>query len=289
MPVPSEELTVSPWHTGPMSSTPQQPPPGWYPDPAGTDAERFWDGVAWSQSTRDKPRPAPMPDEASGSSYSSYGAPTAGQGQQQGYGQQPYGQGQGYGQQPGYGPQGYGQGGYGQQPYGYGQDTGRPIAGFWWRVLGYIIDAILIGIVVEVVNRVTGLGARMDLEMERYVQELLIALESPTPTFPMPGEALTDVYGMAAMVSLAVWAIYRVVMYGTMSATVGQLALGMRVVRADQDISTKLTWGQAAVRGIASAVLWAFIGFINGLVAVFTKQNQTLGDLIAKTHVVKIR
>ena len=32
------------------SSTPDQamPPPGWYPDPAGTLGRRFWDGHAWT-------------------------------------------------------------------------------------------------------------------------------------------------------------------------------------------------------------------------------------------------
>ena len=45
-----------------MTNSPQQPPAGWYPDPAGSGGERFWDGVAWSQSTRDKAAPQPAPD-----------------------------------------------------------------------------------------------------------------------------------------------------------------------------------------------------------------------------------
>lgn len=35
-----------------MSQTSQQPPAGWYPDPAGSGDERYWDGGTWSQVTR---------------------------------------------------------------------------------------------------------------------------------------------------------------------------------------------------------------------------------------------
>ncbi len=40
------------------------PAPGWYPDPTGEGAQRWWDGTAWSASTRAHPVPtgpaAPM-------------------------------------------------------------------------------------------------------------------------------------------------------------------------------------------------------------------------------------
>lgn len=262
-----------------MSSTPQQPPAGWYPDPAGSDGERFWDGGAWSQSTRDTPRPTPMasPNPAPGSpgsapGYQPYGSPQPGYGQQQyGYGQEQYGYGQG--------PSSYG------TPYG----GGRPYAGFWWRVLGYVLDAILVGIVLQVILRMTGLQQRMDILTADYVRDLMIALESPGGAFPMPGAEFTSLSTTINVITFVVWAIYRVAMLGTMSATLGQLAVGLRVVKKDKPADSKLTWGEAAVRGISSAALWGLIGFLHVLPVPFTAQKQSLADLIAKTNVLKIR
>jgi len=40
-------------------------PPGWYPDPDGKPAEKYWDGNAWSKETRPlsivPSKPAPIP------------------------------------------------------------------------------------------------------------------------------------------------------------------------------------------------------------------------------------
>ena len=106
---------------------------------------------------------------------------------------------------------------------------------------------------------------------------------------PMPADELYSLAITASLIGLGLWLVYRVVMYGLMSATVGQLALGLKVVKADQPVESKLTWGQAAVRGVASALLWWVLSGINGIVAAFTRDKQTIADLIAKTHVVKIR
>jgi hypothetical protein len=44
-------------------------PPGWYPDPLGIGAARYWDGTQWTKRYRDAPPPQPVPaapDEAPG-------------------------------------------------------------------------------------------------------------------------------------------------------------------------------------------------------------------------------
>lgn len=59
-------------------STPAGPPPGWYPDPNGFQALRWWDGAQWGPQTRPLPglrqeSQPPHPDPAAGASEE-YGA-----------------------------------------------------------------------------------------------------------------------------------------------------------------------------------------------------------------------
>ncbi|MDO5093125.1 MAG: RDD family protein [Propionibacteriaceae bacterium] len=44
-----------------MQFSAAQPSAGWYPDPAGSGDERYWDGESWSQVTRPATRPHPTP------------------------------------------------------------------------------------------------------------------------------------------------------------------------------------------------------------------------------------
>lgn len=102
---------------------------GWYPDPSDEAQERWWDGSAWTHTTRPRGASeapatpaAPAEPAASSGQTGQYGqaGQTGGYGQG-GYGQTPqYGQTDqsgGYGQAPPYGQAG---GGYGQ-PGGFGQ------------------------------------------------------------------------------------------------------------------------------------------------------------------------
>ena len=241
-----------------MTYTPQQPPAGWYPDPAGSGGERFWDGIAWSQATRDPHVPPSHPQPH----------------QQQSYGSEP-----GYGAQPGYGA-----------PMGdvrYPQE--RPYAGFGWRLLGFIIDSIILGILTQIVAGALGLNAALEVALLRWQREMTVFAENPVGELPLPGDDFWTAMLYSAILGATLMAVYRTVLYGTLSATVGQLALGLRVVKAGAPADSKLDWGTAAVRGIVSAILYEVIWVINGLFAAFTREKQTLGDMIARTHVLKIR
>lgn len=266
---------------GAMTNTPQQPPAGWYPDPAGSGGERFWDGVAWSQSTRQKVAPQPTPTPSAGTP-AGYGSPSPHVGQQQpysGYGQQPYAQN--YGQQP-----------YGAQQ-GYGSaDSGRipRLAGFWWRVLGYFIDGLVVGVVNWIVASAIGLNARMMRLIEQWLNDVIIWSENQSGPAPELSPELTGIVWQVTMVQTVIWIIYRILMYRTKAATLGMMAVGTRLVPASDENAT-LSWGTIIVRAIASPVLYAItlVSLVNGIMAAFTARKQTLADMIAKTLVLKIR
>jgi Protein of unknown function (DUF2510)/Glucodextranase, domain B len=46
---------------GPVRPLPSWVPAGWYPDPLGQGAARYWDGKRWSLEYRDAPPPQPIP------------------------------------------------------------------------------------------------------------------------------------------------------------------------------------------------------------------------------------
>ncbi len=52
---------------GVTSNAPQQPPPGWYDDPSGTDRQRWWNGSAWGDQYQARPSgPTWMPTDRTG-------------------------------------------------------------------------------------------------------------------------------------------------------------------------------------------------------------------------------
>src|SRR5580698_4017481 len=134
-----------------------QPPPGYGTQPPGTPPQPGY-GTPPQPGYGTPPQPGygsqPPPGYGTQPPQPGYGTPP-----QPGYGSQPppgYGQ-SGYAQ-PGYGQQGYGQPGY-PQPYGspyqpyprtgyqYGPSKDPTLAEWWQRLLGRLIDWIIVGVI----------------------------------------------------------------------------------------------------------------------------------------------
>jgi uncharacterized RDD family membrane protein YckC len=133
--------------------------------------------------------------------------------------------------------------------------------GFWIRLVAYIIDAILISIVMGVVAVALGVNFMNAQNLEQY-----------DPTFNL--------------VSLVIgWLYFALMESSERGATVGKMAMGLRVVTNEgQRLSFLNATGRYFAKIISAMILC--IGFI---MIGFTERKRGLHDMIASTLVIKVR
>lgn len=235
------------------SSSPQLPPPGWYPDPTGQATHRWWSGTEW---TNDVHTPAAAPTAPTGI-------------------QQPSWNGQASG------------------PVGVPMTAdGVPLASWLRRVGGYLIDVFIVGLVSILIF--LPFSADLVDGMRRLYDDLWYAAQvggtMPDPTAATYG--INEGVQQLTLVELVVALIYSTGMQMWRSATVGMLALGMRVVPLDRGREHHgLPPREAIIRNIAYRALGylSVVAILNALWPLFNQRRQGLHDLIARTQVVRIR
>lgn len=150
-------------------------------------------------------------------------------------------------------------------------------AGFWMRFLASIIDGVLLGIVNIIILvpflglvGLTAAARASDVDMDSGGGGLMIALLS------------TYVISMLA-VAVAGWLYFALMESSARGATLGKMALGLRVVDLN---GNRIGFGRATGRyfgKIVSGVILC-IGYI---MAAFTQQKQALHDIMAGCLVVR--
>ncbi len=227
-----------------MTTPSSQPAPGWYPDPAGPDSIRYWDGAAWTDRVQPKsmppppspvepqvtvpvavpatqPVPAPPAPPAQPVPTPPFAQPTqpVPAPPAPAPAPQPYTYGNPYAstpppQPPGSPPL--------VDPYAYApppmvQPTGKlgpdnqVLAGFWRRVAGYLLDSLVTGIPAAIAWFITALvimgngGTVFDQSALNSLQQQLEAGTTPT------NSELFAIFGpgfwTASIVALGVWLI----------------------------------------------------------------------------------
>ena len=244
-----------------MSFSAESPPAGWYPDPAGSGGQRYWDGSSWSQVTRPA-NTSPgdyVPQEEQAAAYS------------------PYGQSQ---TSESIAP---GQASWGQAQRGYGTTRQPVLAGFWWRVLAAILDSLITSIPFGLVVFLLLPGPIA--EISQFFDDSLNAGLTDGILPQQPTAALTSITLLMAVLMF----VYRTVMVALRGATLGKLILGMRVLQVNAAPGTNPSWGVSALRAAAAGVLGQIpvVNIINPLVMLFTARKQTLHDMLARTIVYK--
>ncbi|KHK92593.1 RDD family protein [Novosphingobium malaysiense] len=147
----------------------------------------------------------------------------------------------------------------------------QPYGGFWWRVLAYFIDAIILNIAISVVFSILGLGIGASLTMMEAGQA---------------SNAYTGALMMSSLLSLvASWLYFALMESSPMQATVGKLAVGVIVTDLN---GNRISFARATGRYFAK-ILSGLILFIGYIMVAFTERKQGLHDMLAGTLVWKTR
>jgi len=188
-----------------------------------------------------------------------------------GYGQQQpqYGQPQqGYGQQQGYPQQGYGQPAYGQQQYGApGMSPFGPYAGWGTRLAAYLIDA-LVAVVPGIVFVIIG--------------AVLLGSADPGET-SVPG-VLIMILGYVVIFAVQIWNF--VFKQGNTGQSIGKGVMNIKVV--NMNTGQPLGTGGGFIRWLMHAFIDGAICYLGFLWPLWDDKNQTWGDKVASSVVVKV-
>ena len=173
-------------------------------------------------------------------------------GQQQQYEQQQYSQPPPpYGQQQPYAQQPYGQWqqqGYGPALYGQGQ---LQYVGVGPRFLAILIDSIIIVAIAGVLG--------------------VIFRDAPA------------IYGgFTGILALA----YFIILEATQGATVGKMAVGLRVVKID---GSPISWSESVIRNLLRIIDGIFFYLVGAIFVWTSPRKQRLGDRVANTVVIRSR
>jgi uncharacterized RDD family membrane protein YckC len=91
--------------------------------------------------------------------------------------------------------------------------------------------------------------------------------------------------GLGALVFLALYFAYYIVMEGLYGRTLGKMAVGIRVIREDDGATPG--FGKAALRTVLRIVDSIGSYLVAFIVVLISDKNQRLGDMVAKTLVVR--
>ena len=154
-------------------------------------------------------------------------------------------------------------------------------AGFWIRLLAYVIDSVILGIVNGILVTVPILAWMSEEGL------LQAAMSGVAPSQPVRVEPLyIAVFSILVILSIAISIFYVIGGPAKKGGTLGKRMLGLRIYTAEG--VTPIGWGRSFLRLIGYMVsgMIFYIGFI---MIAFTDRKRGLHDMIAGTYVVKER
>jgi uncharacterized RDD family membrane protein YckC len=201
------------------------------------------------------------------------------------------------------------------RPTGPTTPDGEPLAGWWWRVLAYVIDSLIVGTVASIAAIPAQIQIQQELMpvMERFSREIEQNPETPPDIGSFFGEYMDIV--QAHWFWIAVPTVVLTVLYwgGFLrwkGGTPGKLMLGMRVrlrespgtlpwssILARLALQFGVAWVIYGVAIVTTSFLWVVIAspfvalllLLDPLWATWDSKRQTLHDKLAATNVVRTR
>jgi uncharacterized RDD family membrane protein YckC len=152
-----------------------------------------------------------------------------------------------------------------------------PYAGFWLRLLAFLIDHILLGVVLGVVAMLSIAAIGIS-----YLRSVIEGLREGNGEFPV--ELVSVILGAALAMCAVNWIYHAWMESSPYQGTLGKMALGLIVTDLNDQ---PVTFGRASGRFFAR-IISSLIPFeIGYIMAGFTEKKQALHDMIAGCLVLR--
>jgi uncharacterized RDD family membrane protein YckC len=152
-----------------------------------------------------------------------------------------------------------------------------PYAGFWLRVVAYLLDGLIIGIVavpiIIVLAVITGVGAALSAMSQDNAQQALAA-----------SGFVLFLFLLIVILLGGTWMYYALLESSEWQGTVGKKALGLIVTDLD---GRRVTFGRATARFFSRIITQLVPLWIGYILAGITAKKQALHDMIAGTLVLR--
>ncbi|HET7736689.1 MAG TPA: RDD family protein [Nocardioidaceae bacterium] len=199
-------------------------------------------------------------------------------------------------------------------PSGPTTPDGQPLAGWWWRVLAYIIDGFIISVAANILSLPAQLSFQDDLT--DVMEDFQATVDANPDNVDVSGflDSIVEVFRDHAFWLFVPTLVFTVLYYGGMlwwrGATLGKMAVGLQVRLRDRPgrlpveaviarvivqfllpytlMVVALLSGSFALAGLLLLIYSAY-GLLDHLWPLWDKKRQAWHDKAARTNVVKIR
>jgi uncharacterized RDD family membrane protein YckC len=154
-------------------------------------------------------------------------------------------------------------------------------AGFWKRVAAYILDVIVLYLPTMLIQKMMG-GTAAENALQ---QALLSASGDPSVMLAAEHQYYAAMWPAMLLTTVLAWLYFAACESSTWQATVGKMALGIRVTDLQgRRISFPRALGRYAAKFVSFLIL-----FIGVLMVAWTQRKQGLHDMLANTLVLNGR